>query len=130
MTSEVRCWCRHCKAELPPNHTGPCPHCGKLGKDCKATATTVVGVKESVSGTHKPEWSGKSLTILFGITGILLSVVILGILTLLPFYPIVNYGILLLLLLAVVGVLWWKRYSVLMLIRVLEGKLGGEKKLK
>lgn len=38
MTAEVQCWCRHCKAELPPAHTGPCPRCGKLGKDCAVPA--------------------------------------------------------------------------------------------
>ena len=49
MTNELRCWCRHCKAELPPDHTGPCPRCGKRGKDCKATVTVSIGLVVSVS---------------------------------------------------------------------------------
>lgn len=44
MTNELRCWCQHCKAELPPSHTGPCPRCGKLGKHCEATAIVAVGL--------------------------------------------------------------------------------------
>ncbi|HUV75519.1 MAG TPA: hypothetical protein VMW00_02575 [Dehalococcoidales bacterium] len=44
MTNEVKCWCRHCKTELPPGHTGPCPKCGKSGKDCKASATVSIAV--------------------------------------------------------------------------------------
>jgi hypothetical protein len=49
MANELRCWCRHCKAELPPDHTGPCPKCGKSGKDCKATVTLSIGLVVSVS---------------------------------------------------------------------------------
>jgi len=47
MTDELRCWCRHCKAELPPDHKGPCPECGKLGKDCKVTAKVAIGLAVS-----------------------------------------------------------------------------------
>jgi hypothetical protein len=43
MENEVKCWCRHCKAELPPNHTGPCPTCGKRGKDCRANSNVAFG---------------------------------------------------------------------------------------
>ena len=28
MTAEVKCWCQHCKKELPRDHKGPCPYCG------------------------------------------------------------------------------------------------------
>jgi len=61
MTNELRCWCRHCKAELPPDHTGPCPRCGKHGKDCKATATVAVNVAARVSSRarHKGKGSKK-----------------------------------------------------------------------
>lgn len=33
----LKCWCRYCKKELEPSHTGPCPNCGKTGKDCSST---------------------------------------------------------------------------------------------
>jgi len=66
----------------------------------------------------------------FGLVAILLSVISYGILTLLPFSSGVNYGILVGFLLVVVCIFWWQRYHVLMLIRKLEDKLGGEKKYK
>lgn len=25
--------CTHCNKEVAPEHTGPCPHCGKVGKN-------------------------------------------------------------------------------------------------
>lgn len=39
--------CLHCKIELPENHEGPCPECGKIGqikyvKARNATSETVV----------------------------------------------------------------------------------------
>ena len=127
MTNELRCWCRHCKAELSPDHTGPCPHCGKTGKDCKVTATAAVGIKASVSATHKPKWSSESLALFFGFLAIFLAVVIPGILMLLPFSPGVNYGILVGFLVVAGFIFWWQRYRVLMLIRWVKGRFGGEK---
>jgi len=61
MTAEVHCWCRHCKKELPPSHTGPCPHCGKTGKDCKATVTAALAldVRASFRARKKREGIGK-----------------------------------------------------------------------
>ena len=127
MTAEVQCWCQHCKKELPPSHTGPCPHCGKTGKDCKVTATVAVGIKASVSATHKPKWSSESLALFFGFLAVFLVVVIPGILMLLPFSPGVNYGILVGFLVVAGFIFWWQRYRVLMLIRWVEGRFGGEK---
>ena len=128
MTGEVKCWCQHCKKELPPSHTGPCPHCGKTGKDCKVRATAVVGIKASVSATHKPKWSSESLALFFGFLAIFLAVVIPGILMLLPFSLGVNYGILVGFLVVAGFIFWWQRYRVLMLIRWVEGRFGGEKR--
>jgi hypothetical protein len=130
MTNEVKCWCKNCKKELPPSHTGPCPYCGKTGKNCKATVTAVVGIKASVSTTHKPKWSSESLALFFGFVAIFLAIIIPGILMLLPFSLSINYGILIGFLLVVGFVVWWQRYRVLMLIRQLEGRLGGEKTSK
>ena len=128
MTDELKCWCRHCGTELPPNHTGPCPHCGRTGKDCKVSTTTVLGIKLSVSTTHKPKWSSESLALFFGFLAIFLAVIIPGILMLLPFNLGVNYGILVGFLVGVGFIFWWQRYRVLILIRWIEGRFGGEKK--
>ena len=59
MTAEVQCWCQHCKKELLPSHTGPCPHCGKTGKDCKVTATATVGISGSLRARKKQKGVGR-----------------------------------------------------------------------
>lgn len=54
MTAEVRYWCQHCQKELPPSHTGPCPHCG--GKNRKLVAVSkreTVGIKDHSMVIHK-----------------------------------------------------------------------------
>lgn len=64
MTTEVKCWCRHCGKELEPSHTGKCPYCGKTGKDCKVTIHATVGIKASVSATRTRvffEWHKKEI---------------------------------------------------------------------
>ncbi len=53
MTNEVKCWCRHCKAELPLDHEGPCPKCGKSGKDCKVSAHDVVEIHNTIKVRQK-----------------------------------------------------------------------------
>ncbi len=128
MTNETKCWCQHCKKELPPSHTGPCPHCGKTGKDCKVpTGGGVVGIKGSLSVTHKPKWSSESLALFFGFLAIFLAVVIPGILLLFPFVLWFNFAILVGFLVVAGFIFWWQRYRVLMLIQRLERKFGGEK---
>jgi len=99
-----------------------------MGKDIIATATAVIGIKTSVSATHKPKWSSESLALFFGFLAIFLAVVIPGILMLLPFSPGVNYGILVGFLVVAGFIFWWQRYPVLMLIRWVEGSFGGEKR--
>ena len=59
MNNELKCWCKHCKAELSPSHTGPCPKCGKLGKDCKATFTANLIAAVSVSAQHVHKYTKK-----------------------------------------------------------------------
>jgi len=128
MGNEVKCWCKHCGIELPPSHTGPCPKCGKSGKRCEASASDVVGIKASVSGTHKPKWNSESFALFFGFAAVFLAIVVPGILYLLPFSMGINYAILIGFLLIVGGIFWWQRYRVLMLIRWVEGRFGGEKR--
>jgi predicted ATP-dependent serine protease len=53
----VRCWCKHCEAELSPSHVGKCPSCGRAGKRCEAVAVVAVGVsaKEAMSPAQRKE---------------------------------------------------------------------------
>lgn len=126
-TNERGCWCRHCGKELDPGHTGPCPYCGKTGKDCKESALARVGLKASASATHKPQPSSKSITILGILVAIFLAVFCPLILMLPPFSLGINAGILVGFLLVVFLVSWWRRYHIWLFVRWLEGKLGGEK---
>jgi len=122
--------CKHCGKELPREHKGSCPYCGKVGKDIKVTAAVAIGVgvgKGSAKGIHKPKWSSAQLALFFGLVGILFSIVVPAILLLPPFSTVVNYGILVGFLLIASFVFRWKRYDILMFIRWLESKFGGEK---
>lgn len=49
----VKCWCKHCKTELKPSHTGPCPKCGKTGKNCTVAMHAVVGIRASIRARQK-----------------------------------------------------------------------------
>ncbi len=78
MTAKVRCWCQHCQKELPPSHTGPCPHCGKTGKNCKVEMRATVGIKSTLSAIHEAHFSDRSfnilsilLTLFFGLWGLI-----------------------------------------------------------
>lgn len=129
MESEPKCWCQNCKKELSLSHTGPCPYCGNVGKDCDVTCRATAKGMVSLNRIHKPKWSSKSLALISGICATLLAVSIPGILTFLPYKASTNYCILIIILVVVGSMLWWKRYSVLMLVRKLEDKLGSEKRL-
>ncbi len=107
----------------------PCPKCGSLKRVFNEKAEVKIGIKASVSATHKPKWSSESLALFFGFLAIFLAVVIPGILMLLPFSPGVNYGILVGFLVVAGLIFWWQRYCVLMLIRWVEGRFGGEKRV-
>jgi hypothetical protein len=95
MDNGVKCYCRNCDIELPPSHTGPCPRCGKRGKDCKATATVSIGLAVSVSAQkiHKykkkhPRFIAISIAVtitslvvgyLFGgLIGLLIGIIVAG----------------------------------------------------
>ena len=42
MTSASKTTCRWCHEPLPPDHTGPCPKCGKTGKNVTLQPRSVV----------------------------------------------------------------------------------------
>jgi len=65
---------------LPPDHKGPCPKCGKLGKDCKVTVAVGLVISSSVKKAHKytkkhPQLTATSivLTVASPIVGYLLG---------------------------------------------------------
>lgn len=71
--------CRHCGQPLDPKHTGPCPKCGKVGKDVNVVLQERVDISESISVTHTrakefikkhPKWTALSIGLLI-ITGLI-----------------------------------------------------------
>jgi len=58
MNTEVKCYCRNCGVELTPSHTGPCPKCGKSGKDCKVSAHVVYGVNSLANSRARQKQKG------------------------------------------------------------------------
>lgn len=128
MSAEPKFLCRHCKKELPPGHTGPCPYCGQMGKDSRVSIKAGLVVKANVGGTHKPKPSSTSLAILGLLVTIFLAIIVPIFLYLLPFSMGINCVILIGFLLIVTIISCWRRYNIWMLIRKLEGKIGGEKR--
>lgn len=51
----LKYWCRYCKKELEPSHTGPCPNCGKTGKDCRVVVEAKIGIRTGIAARHKRE---------------------------------------------------------------------------
>jgi hypothetical protein len=58
MENGVKCYCQHCGIELLPSHTGPCPKCGKRGKDCKANAIVTLGLDTRASSRARLKGKG------------------------------------------------------------------------
>ena len=129
MNDEVKCYCQHCNEKLEPTHKGPCPKCGKTGKNYKAYSHVVIGVSTDVSAKHKQEPSSKSIAILGIFITIFLAIICPAILMVPPFNICVNFGILVGFLLVVALVVWWTKYHIWTFVRRLETKIGGEKKI-
>ena len=88
MNNEVKCWCRHCGTELPPSHTGPCPKCGKSGKDCKVSAIVAIGLAVSYSAQKVHKYTKKhpwffSISIVLTIISPILGYLLVGLVGLL-----------------------------------------------
>jgi hypothetical protein len=130
MTNEMKCWCKNCKTELEPSHVGPCPKCGKTGKNCIVTISETIVVKSSVSATHIPKPSGNSLTILVGLITMITALVISILFITLPFRPVYNVLIAIGVIIALLVIYWWQRYYVIKLVRWIEARIGGQKTFK
>lgn len=87
--------CRWCSAELPENHSGPCPRCGKEGRHIKIEVSEVIGViDETVSVVKeikykKTEWLFNLLASLLTMLGVGISLYLLRITALGKFIPII-----------------------------------------
>ncbi len=133
MTAKVRCWCQHCQKELPPSHTGPCPHCGKTGKNCKVEMRANVGIKSTLSAVHEAHFSDRSfnilsilLTLFFGLWGLIW----IGVYELIPLPTWLKNVLPVFIVFFLLFIVWWQRYRVLMFTRWLDRKAVARKTIK
>jgi len=59
MASKVTAKCRHCQKDLPVEHKGPCPYCGKVGKSIIATITEYISVTTSFNAQKVHRYTQK-----------------------------------------------------------------------
>jgi RNA polymerase subunit RPABC4/transcription elongation factor Spt4 len=59
MASNVIAKCKHCHKELPPDHKGQCPYCGKVGKSIIATVTDYVSITASFGAQKVKRYTQK-----------------------------------------------------------------------
>jgi len=59
MTSRLTAKCKHCQKDLPADHKGPCPYCGKVGKNIIATITEHVSITTSLSAQKVKRYTQK-----------------------------------------------------------------------
>jgi len=52
--------CQSCGSELPLNHSGPCPKCGKIGKKIVAIVSEGIIIKESKIWVRRREFIKKN----------------------------------------------------------------------
>ena len=68
-SSSVTAQCLNCGYPLSPNHTGPCPNCGKTGKKVAVNINEAIAIRDEFKATIDrafkarnqpvPEWSPK-----------------------------------------------------------------------
>jgi hypothetical protein len=84
MPTESETTCRWCNEPLPDNHTGPCPKCGKIGKNVtiklqpgflKLTANKVRTITERRQEIVKENPKIKWITIAISVISLLVGVI-------------------------------------------------------
>jgi len=118
--------CPQCGTELKQGDK-VCPKCGFTTKmHVDKTATALLGLKATAGKEHMAPWSSKSYAILFGIISVVLFLLYLAY-ELLPLSSGLKVTVVIvsLVVLGVIG--YWKRYAILMFIRWLDHKLTARK---
>lgn len=117
--------CEQCGAELKESDK-KCPKCGSNSMYA-VQAGGILPMQGSLDREHEAHWSSKSWTILFG--GILAIILFLLYLAyeLLPLSSGLKITIVIIVLLVLISITYWKRYRVLMFIRWLDRKFTARK---
>jgi hypothetical protein len=91
VADETKCRCRHCKRELEPTHSGPCPYCGQSGIECDKFCKDGVAVGDNPEGVQVTHLSPQGWKILFFLTGLavtLANMLISGLISQWHRYPV------------------------------------------
>ena len=118
--------CPQCGTELKQGDK-MCPECGfttKMHLDRKAVA--LLGLKAIGGKEHAAVWSSKSYAILFGIISVVLFLLYLAY-ELLPLSSGLKVTVVIVSLVVLGVISYWKRYAILMFIRWLDHKLTAKK---
>jgi len=76
--TKARAECRYCNTPLPVDHKGPCPNCGKIGKNISVELHETISVTESLSWEKRKEFWEKNSKMMVLIWSITLISPILG----------------------------------------------------
>jgi len=68
VTQQYRCV--HCRASLPRDHSGPCPKCGKEGREIVVVANDTIQVSDSARWQTRREYYQKNTKVLAVVIGI------------------------------------------------------------
>jgi len=65
MTSATQSFrCANCRASLPQNHVGPCPKCGKEGREISVVASESIKMSDSIRRETRREYYQKNPKVL------------------------------------------------------------------
>ena len=76
VTQQYRC--AHCHESLSRNHTGPCPKCGKEGREISVVATDTIELSDSTRWQTRREYYHKNPKVLAVVIGITFASPLLG----------------------------------------------------
>ena len=117
--------CPQCGTELKQGDK-VCPKCGPTKKHVVRTGHAVLGLKAIGGEEHAAVWSSKSYAILFGIISVVLFLLYLAY-ELLPLSSGLKVTVVIVSLVVLGVISYWKRYAILMFIRWLDHKLTARK---
>jgi hypothetical protein len=83
--TERKANCAHCGLDLPVEHTGPCPACGKVGKMLKIMLQDTITMHASLSWKTRREYYQKHKGALAAVIGIAVLSPFLGLVLIGPF---------------------------------------------
>ncbi|MCU7875163.1 MAG: transposase [Candidatus Thiodiazotropha sp. (ex Lucinoma borealis)] len=82
--------CSKCGSTLNESHSGPCPHCGAIGKTVHVVLSDAIEVSDSISGEQRREYYQKNKKVLVVVVAITVISPFLGLFVLGPLGVVVG----------------------------------------